>query len=132
MSDTFRSSPERAAELAAILANYAHSCGMHAGPHRIARVVVAMQKAARSAKRRGEHACNYGLDDKQEAAQQRWHTRTETAHNLQLLELVDGGTFAAEHAPTVELGGDPRGPCAKLRVPGQRGDGFGADGFGIY
>lgn len=132
MSDTYRSSPERAAELAVILANHAHRCGLTVGPHRIARAVVAMQKAARSAKRRAEHACNYGCDDKQEQAQERWTNRTQATINAQLLELVDGGTFAAEHAPTLELGGDPRGPCARLRVPGQRGDGWGGEGFGVY
>jgi hypothetical protein len=36
-----------------------------------------------------------------------------------------------EHPARVELGGDPRGACAWLKVPGLEGDGFG-DGFGIY
>ena len=34
-------------------------------------------------------------------------------------------------APAAQLGGDPPGPCARLHIPGQRGDSWG-DGFAIY
>lgn len=131
MADMNRSSPERAAELAAILALYlAQELRVSAHPHRIAKVAMAMQKAARSAKRQAEHVCNkYGYrDDAHEARGMRRRDRVQEQINEMLRELVKG----AEYAPTVELGGDPRGPCAWLKIPGQRGDGWGGEGYAIY
>lgn len=132
MADSNRSDPKRGAELAAILAQYCATIGASPGPHHIAAAVMALQKAARSAKRQPENACNYGYRD--EAAEARAMKRLDRAQdklNLVLLGLISGGLPAAEYAPTVELGGDPRGPCASLHIPGQRGDGWG-DGFAIY
>ena len=133
-SNTYRSDPHRAAELAAVLTAYlCTELRLPPAPHKVAKVVCAMQKAARSAKRQAEHACNYGYrDDAHEARAMRRRDRAQEQLNAMLCELAGGGTLAAEYAPTVELGGDPRGPCAWLKIPGQRGDGWGGEGYGIY
>lgn len=132
MADSNRSDPKRAAELAAILAQYCASIGASPGPHHIAAAVMALQKAARSAKRQAERACDYGYrDEAAEARATKRQARAQEKLNLALRALANGGTLAAEYAPTVELGGDPRGPCASLHIPGRRGDGWGA-GFAIY
>lgn len=127
MADSNRSSASRAAELAAILAQYCTGIGASPGPRHIAAAVMALQKAARSAKRQAEHACNYGYrDDAHEARALKRQARAQDKLAEQLAQLT-GGVLACR----VELGGDPRGPCARLHVPGQRGDGWG-DGYGIY
>ena len=129
-SDTYRSDPRRAAELACILTLHASSVGATVRPHILADAVAAMQKAARAAKRESERACDYGYAS--EAAANRAVNRTHKAQarlNAQLVPLF--GTDNVEITPTVELGGDPRGPCARLHIPGQRGDGWGG-GFAIY
>ena len=134
MADSNRSSASRAAEMAAILAQYCASIGANPPPFRIAAAVMAMQKAARSAKRQAEHACNYGYrDDAAEARATKRIDRAEARLGEMLAALAQGATYGADpaSAPTVELGGDPRGPCASLHIPGQRGDGWG-DGFAIY
>ena len=131
MADSNRSDPKRGAELAAVLAQYCATIGASPGPHHIAAAVMALQKAARSAKRQAEHACNYGYrDGAHEARATKRQDRAQDRLSLVLLGLIGGG-LPAERAPTVELGGDPRGPCARLHIPGQRGDGWG-DGFAIY
>lgn len=131
MADSNRSDPKRGAELAAILAQYCATIGASPGPHHIAAAVMALQKAARSAKRQAENACNYGYrDDAAEARAVKRQDRAQDKLNTALLGLIGGG-LPAERAPAAELGGDPRGPCARLHIPGQRGDGWG-DGFAIY
>lgn len=124
MADSNRSSASRAAELAAILAQYCASLGVNnPPPFRIAAAVMAMQKAARSAKR----ACSYSYrDDAAEARATKRQVRAQDKLAEQLAQLT-GGVLKCR----VELGGDPRGPCATLHIPGQRGDGWG-DGYGIY
>jgi hypothetical protein len=132
MSDTYRSDPKRAAELAVILTQYAVLQGAEPSPSWIAGAVAEMQAAARSAKRRATHACNYGLDDKQEAAQERWTNRAQAKINAALAKATVPQD-RADMAPKIELGGDPRGPCARLHIPGQKGDGWGwGDGFAVY
>lgn len=127
-SNTFRSDPRRAAELACILTLYASSVGVAVKPHLLADAVAAMQKAARSAKRQAEHACNYGYrDDAHEARAMKRRDREQTRIN----DMLCAFAASAEARATVELGGDPRGPCARLHIPGQRGDGWG-EGFAIY
>lgn len=144
-SNTFRSDPRRAAELACILTLYATRVGAEVKPHILADTVAAMQKAARSAKRQAEHACNYGYPT--EAAEARAFKRQEReqaklndmlanmvradASEVPIITDTKGIPALATAGPTVELGGDPRGPCAVLHIPGQRGDGWG-EGFGIY
>ena len=130
MADSNRSDPKRGAELAAIIAQYCASIGASPGPHHIAAAVMALQKAARSAKRQAERACDYGYrDDAHEARAMKRQVRAQDKLAEQLAELVHAAEAAA--LPTVELGGDPRGPCARLKIPGQRGDGWGG-GFAIY
>lgn len=128
MTDPFRSDPKRAAELAVILAMHAHSCGTSTAPHRIAELVVTMQKAARGAKRKAEwECCDHSYSGEWGARAEGRQANTQAKINAALLALYDG----RDDAPTIELGGDPRGPCARLHIPGQRGDGWG-DGFAIY
>ena len=121
----------RSAYLGAVLAAYVAKCGAEPNPHRIALVVEDMQRAARAAKNWGVRRCNEPMTEAQEARGMKREERAQAAINLQLLALVNGGTLAAEYAPTVDLGGDVRGPCGRLHIPGQRGDG-GGDGFAIY
>jgi hypothetical protein len=101
MTDKINSSRFRAATLAALLARHYPD----ATPHRISLVVWQMQAAARSA---------VAFEKQQDAI------------NKTLAELPTWHGSA-----TVKLGGDPRGPCARLEIPGQPGDGFG-DGFAIF
>lgn len=133
-SNTFRSDPRRAAELACILTLYASSVGATVKPHLLADAVAAMQKAARAAKRQAEHECNYSYpDEAAEARAMKRQDRQQTQLNGMLAAIVEHATHGAEapNLPHVELGGDPRGPCARLHIPGQRGDGWG-EGFAIY
>ena len=135
-SDNFRSDPERAAQIAVYLAIHSQKCGVTPAPGLIARTVVAMQKAARSAKRSEEALCNY---DYGAGATEKRHARMAKVAaklNSELRAMV--GNMAAWGAtdgfPTVTLGGDPRGSCRScgtLHIPGQPGDGWG-DGFAIY
>lgn len=128
-SDNYRSDPERAAQLAVYLALHAQAKGYEPSPAFIGRAVAAMQKAARGAKRQAEYACNYGLDDAGAKRAERMHKRAQDKI-AELLAAVTGGVLTCH----VGLGGDPRdprGPCATLHIPGQRGDGWG-DGFAVY
>lgn len=129
MADTFRSDPRRAAELATVLTLYAVQVGATVKPHLLADAVMTMQKAARGAKRQAEHARNYGYRD--DAAEARAYKRRDKAQAKLNDMLCAMANAVALNPPTVELGGDPRGPCAYLRIPGQRGDGWG-EGFAIY
>lgn len=128
-SNTFRSDPLRAAQLAALLAVHSAECGMIPAPHRIAATVIAMQKAARAAKRWAETECSYPTTEKQQRLAQAREARDTANITAELRAMVT--VQSADKAPTIELGGDPRGPCARLHIPGQRGDGWG-DGFAIY
>lgn len=123
----YRSDPRRAAELAAYLTAHLACRGLPCHPHHIADTVAAMQKAARAAKTAAENACNYPQTEAQEARAEKRGARAQ-AHLNESLRLLFGDNL---EAPTVTLGGDPRGPCAMLHIPGERGDGWG-DGFGIY
>jgi hypothetical protein len=127
-SDSYRSDPERAAQLAVYLAIYGETLGAVAVPMRLARVAVAMQKAGRMAKRQAENACNYPMTEEQQTRAARRLAKVQTQLNAELDEMVG---HRGPLAPTIALGGDPRGPCATLHIPGQRGDGWG-DGFAIY
>ena len=132
-SNTFRSDPRRAAELACILTQYAASVGATVKPHLLADTVAAMQKAARAAKRWAEIDCSYPTTDKQQRLAESRERRETARLNGMLAAIVEHGTHGATapNFPHVELGGDPRGPCARLHIPGQRGDGWG-EGFAIY
>jgi hypothetical protein len=128
-SNTFRSDPERAAELAVILAIYARDCGADPVPHKVASLVCEMQAAARSAKRAAENACNYPMSEAQQARAAKREEKAQTNINAALRDAMR--VPGHEVGPRIELGGDPRGPCARLHIPGQRGDSWG-DGFAVY
>ena len=129
-SDNFRSDPERAAQLAVYLAIHSQKCGVTPAPGLIARTVVAMQKAARSAKRAAENACTYPVTPEGVLRAARKQERQQETLNAGLRHMGQHGA-AADSVPTVELGGDPRGSCGRLLIPGQPGDGWGG-GFAIY
>jgi hypothetical protein len=128
-SNTFRSDPKRAAELAVILALYAAERLRPPAPHKVASLVCEMQAAARSSKRAAENACNYPMSEAQQARAAKREERAQLKINAALATLV--APVNPPELPTIELGGDPRGPCARLHIPGQRGDGWG-DGFAVY
>jgi hypothetical protein len=125
MSDTYRSDPKRAAELAVILARHCYT----AVPGRIAFVVADMQKAARAAQRAAEKACNVPMTEEETARAAKREERLQGKLNRALAELAP--FIDPDARPEIELGGDPRGPCARLHIPGQKGDGWG-DGFAVY
>jgi hypothetical protein len=126
------SSEYRAAELGALLARHYPEAPVHL----VARVVRQMQAAAKWSVRTEVRRCNYSETEAGESRRLRREAALE--HELALVLgslrlLPDRSSDDREHAAPcrVELGGDPRGPCARLHVPGERGDGFG-DGFGIW
>jgi hypothetical protein len=130
----------RAATLAAILARH-YPVAM---PHRVALTVDMMQRATRSARNFETNQCNYSMTEVQV---DRGHKRMANAQARinAMLALTclfanqpgdapsrDERVTGLHPAPaTVSLGGDCRGPCGSLQVPGLRGDGWG-DGFAIY
>lgn len=131
---TRRHEGSRSAYLGAILAAYVAKCGSEPNPHRIALIVEDMQRATRAAKNWGVRCCNEPMTEAQEARGAKREGKAQEAINAALRELIPArdkpnGDYA--YAPTVELGGDPRGPCGRLHIPGQRGDGWG-EGFAIY
>jgi len=152
-SDNFRSDPERAAQLAVYLAIHSQKCGVTPAPGLIARTVVAMQKAARSAKRAAEYAAEYACNgpatpggmsiewyrtrqkefELQQARAEKRLARDTERLNFDLCALMGYPQLDEPPTtpPTVTLGGDPRGSCGTLHIPGQPGDGWG-DGFAIY
>lgn len=119
----------RAAYLGALLGKHYPD----ASPNCIAKLVSAMQAAAKSAIRWELRRCNHGMTETQGARGMQRLQRLQDAINadLVLLTPVTEGSHPPENLPNVLLGGDPRGSCASLHMPGLRGDGFG-DGFAIY
>ena len=139
MSDRSQSPAFRAAELAAILARHYPD----ASPYRIASVVAEMQRATRAAKAFAEARCNYDLGDPDDSKSDyaRRYKRQENAAARINAMLAWTDISPSRHDETIDrkhglaakivLGGDPRGACGRLIIPGQRGDGWG-DGFAIY
>lgn len=128
-----KSDPKRAAELGALLARHYPLASVHC----VGMVVREMQGAARTAVAWETKRCNVPMF---EAVSERGTARLAKLQdrlNMMLahapLHLMPATSGAAPHAnpATVKLGGDPRGACAFLEVPGLRGDGLG-DGFAIY
>lgn len=134
MSNTENDSRYRAAQLGALLARHYPD----AAPHMIARVVFDMQQAAKKAVRFAGLQANGPLTEdgfhRYEAQQDKREAAINAALAAATLFTSDAPyellTPRAD-PPTVELGGDPRGPCARLHIPGQGGDGMG-EGFAIY
>ena len=117
----------RAAELAALLARHYPD----ANPYRIARVVAAMQRAARSAVAWELRRCNEPMTEAQEERGARRIARLQDEINAELIALGHNPQRRArKDLAVLSLGGDPRGPCARLTIPGQRGGGWG-DGFAV-
>lgn len=104
--------PERAAELSAIIARL----NPNKPEFQIARAVVALQSIARSQKRAAENLCN--VPDYQET----YDARTKRNHKKAAAILADILPGAR-----MKLGGDPRGCCAHLYIPGVPGDSWGSD-----
>lgn len=130
MSD---SPTKRAAELGCLLARHYPDAPMHM----IGSVVDAMQHATRQAVRWEVKRCN---DPMTEAQDERGHARLRRLQEglngllaYRRLFAEDGGDRSMSEAlqARVQLGGDPRGPCGRLVIPGTKGDGWG-DGFAIY
>lgn len=132
----------RAAALGALLARHYPD----ATPHAVALVVHAMQAATRRAKKFAEDRCNYDLgdpDDKRSSysRRRRAQDKAEIAINrcLGYVDLFgyqpygDHSTnrFNSDNPAKIDLGGDPRGACGRLIIPGMAGDGWG-EGFAIY
>ena len=121
---------KRAAELGCLLARHYPDAPMHI----IGIVVEAMQRATRQAVRWEVKRCN---DPMTEAQDERGHARLRRLQDglnglLAFRKLfVENGEAKVDAPATVKLGGDPRGPCGRLEVPGLKGDGWG-DGFAIY
>jgi hypothetical protein len=103
-----------------------------------------MQRATRSARNFETNRCNYPMTEAQEARGQNRTANAQARINAMLALTClfanqpgdapsrDERVTGLHPAPaTVSLGGDCRGPCGSLQVPGLRGDGWG-DGFAIY
>lgn len=125
--------PTRAAELAAMLAQAYPA----ARPAMVARVMVEAVKLARYAKARAELECSYPMTEENINRAARRIERAAARINASLADACMGEGDASvkrdpQHAPTCEFGGDPRGCCGKLIVPGLAGDGWGRDGFPLY
>ena len=116
----------RAAYLGCVL-----SAGMSARPrpHVVAALVLDMQRAARAAVGYETRRCSYPMTEAQELRGERRIQRLQDGINARLAAVWPG-----EASPSLSLGGDPRGPCATLTVPGQEGDGWagGGGGFAVY
>lgn len=124
----------RAAELAALLARHYPAAPVGA----IAAVVGDMQRAARAAKRHVEVLCSYEWAEVRAPAWARQENRAAARINARLADFAlsmpgqNPHRFPLHPAPaSVSLGGDPRGPCGYLAIPGLPGDGWG-DGYAIY
>ena len=126
---TRKTDGSRSACLGAWLALHGAKIGADVQPYQLGRIVDEMQRATRAAKNWGVRLCNEPMDDRQhDRGMNRIH-RMEAKINARLVELF--GTDDVDQCPRVEIGGDPRGACGRLLIPGQRGDGWG-EGFPIY
>lgn len=132
-----KSDPKRAAELGALLARHYPLASVHS----VAVMVREMQGAARTAVAWETKRCNVPMS---EAVSERGTARLAKLQD-RLNAMLDHAKLHAhptvgelhkrpapmENPARLSLGGDPRGPCARLIVPGLDGDGYG-NGFAIY
>ena len=122
----------RAAELAALLARHYPAAPIG----RIAAVVNQMQSAARAAKSWGERRCSVDMPESVQAKGERTIARIQSVIN-EVLKTPDmcaneyGSGVTHSDPARISLGGDCRGPCGSLHIPGLPGDGWGP-GFAIY
>ena len=128
-------STRRAAELAALIARHSTL-----PPHQIAAHVLHLQRIARQLKAIAERQCNgYAI----RVTAQLWKEDTaardrDQSREVRLASRADdictclNGANPEEGAlqkPIAALeGGDPRGPCLRLLIEGERGDGWDDDG----
>lgn len=126
---TRRIDGSRSAHLGALLAFQAAKIGADVPAYQLGRTVEDMQRATRAAKAAGVRLCNEPMSEAQSDRLINRTHKAEGAINARLVELF--GTDDVDLCPRVDLGGDPRGPCGRLHIPGQRGDGWG-EGFAIY
>ena len=119
-------STQRAAELAVVLGRHYPN----ATAERIGILVIAMQKAAQLAQRWEAKMLNEHMPSPVIERGNQHIERAETQINLELIALGRDDAFPAAIS-SVWLGGDARGNCGELRVPGLLGDGVGG-GFPIY
>lgn len=130
MTTKRRHEGSRSAYLGAILATYAANAGAEISPHQIGLAVEDMQRATRAAKNWEVRRCNEPMSEAQEERGHKRIERMQDAINATLARFGQHGADAGSGCK-VDLGGDPRGACGRLHIPGQRGDGWG-DGFAIY
>lgn len=119
--------PHRAAELAARLAQAYPA----ARPHLVARAVVSAVNLALYAKHRAELECSYPMTEENVSRAARRIERKAFKIDAELRAAV-GASETGIGAPRLAFGGDPRGACGMLHIPGQDGDGWGRDGFPLY
>ena len=113
-------STQRAAELAALIARHSTL-----PPHQIAAHVLHLQRIARQAVTIATNLCN--IPDYQETFARRAAKLREYANKI-CAEI--GNATVPNRGCWSEVGGDPRGPCLRLLIEGERGDGWGADNEG--
>lgn len=87
---------------------------------------------ARQAKRHGERECSdQGYDVRR--GERRLADRLHAAQDyLQTRNLVPLSSKTHAAPAKLTVGGDPRGPCAHLEIPGMPGDGWGDHTYAIY
>lgn len=94
----------------------------------IADLVIRAQKIARAAKRHGENQCNFPMTEEQIARADK-----RIANQAKKLNADFALVFLGREKPSIEAeGGDPRGPCAYLFIPGTQGDSLHDKGLAIY
>jgi hypothetical protein len=118
----------RAAQLAVLLARHYPS----ASAYDIAGIIAKAQSATSAAKSWAIRCCNESLDNRQYQLGDRRIDRMQRELNESLTNLCKWATDYSQDA-TVRLGGDPRGACGHLLIPGMPGDGWGDRGeYPIY
>lgn len=117
--------PARTGELCARLAKRFPDCI----PHLLARAVIRAQRFGLSAKALAERECNVPVAEAEtDAARKRMDRKA--ARILAELEIACAGP---DKPPAkwlaIRSGGDPRGPCAWLRICAEDGDWMPGDGW---
>ena len=121
-----KTDPHRAIELAIMLSRYP---GAPANGTLIADLTISMQELARAAKMWAVGQCNYPMDEARiiKGDKRIQNIAKKINDNFALC-------FLGVNKPRVEAnGGDPRGPCAFLVLPGTAGESwYDAERYAIY
>lgn len=133
-------SAARTAQIAVLLSQHYPD----ATPHCAADMAVRLYSAARAAKAWENWRCGDTTDESDARGIQRFKRLQArlnarlAVRSLQAIGPKDPEWMKTipsngphDKPATIRLGGDPRGPCASLDIPGLKGDGWG-DGFAIY